>query len=83
MFVSSYIVYTLPKTKNKIYINHDIYDAPMVSKENENNLVKSLKKYDYIFMSSDITLNMLRNKIKQFEPTEKLKKPEIINTGYL
>ncbi len=83
MFISSYIVYTLPKTKNKIYINHDIYDAPMVSKENESNLVESLKKYDFIFMSSDITLNMLRDKFNQIDLTETLKKPKIINAGYL
>ena len=83
MFVSSYIVYTLPKTNNKIYINHDIYDAPMVSKENESSLAKSLKQYDYIFMSSEITLNMLKKKIDQVSYEKDSLTTKIVNTGYL
>ncbi len=83
MFLSSYIVYILPQSQNKIYINHDIYDAPMVSRDNENKLSNSLKKYDYIFMSSEITSNMLINKIDQLKTSENINKPKIINTGYL
>ena len=84
MFISSYIVYSFPKAKNKIYINHDIYDAPMVSRENESSLVRSFYKYDYIFMSSHITVNMLEKKVDEFYlKNQNLKKPKIINTGYL
>ena len=84
MFISSYIVYTFPNTKNKTYINHDIYDAPMVSRVNENNLIRSFYTYDYIFMSSNITSEMLTKKIEEFSIKEKnLIKPKIINTGYL
>ena len=84
MFISSYIVYTFPNTKNKIYINHDIYDAPMVSSINENNLMKSFFDYDYIFMSSSVTVEMLSKKINDFHiKYNGCKKPKIINTGYL
>ena len=84
MFVSSYIVYTFPNAKNKIYINHDIYDAPMVSTVNEDNLVKSFFNYDYIFTSSNVTVEMITKKIDEFCSNDNnLKKPKIINTGYL
>ena len=33
IFISSYIVYTFPKSINKIYINHDIYDAQWLEKK--------------------------------------------------
>ena len=82
IFISSYIVYTFPKSINKIYINHDIYDAPMVRKESENNLAKSLCDYNYIFTSSTVTIEMLQKKINSFN-AQNLEKPKIINTGYL
>ena len=41
IFLSSYVVYEFPKTINKIYINHDIYDTPMVNPEKEKNLIKA------------------------------------------
>ena len=84
IFISSYIVYTLPKAKNRIYINHDIYDAPMVSRDKEINLTKSFFNYDHIFTSSNITSNMMKNKINQlYDKKNYKKKPNIINTGYL
>ena len=36
IFLSSYVVYDFPKSLNKIYINHDIYDTPMLNFEKEN-----------------------------------------------
>ena len=39
IFLSSYVVYDFPKSLNKIYINHDIYDTPMVDVEKEKHLI--------------------------------------------
>tara|TARA_Y100000816_G_C26108028_1_gene589668 strand:+ start:5899 stop:7056 length:1158 start_codon:yes stop_codon:yes gene_type:complete len=79
IFCSSYVVYDFPDTLNKIYINHDIYDTPMVSPEKEKNLIYALNKCNYIFLSSDIALDALDKKINKY--TEK--KTSLINTGYL
>ena len=63
IFLSSYVVYDFPKSLNKIYINHDIYDTPMVNFEKEKNLIDTLNKCYYIFLSSDITISTLQKKI--------------------
>ena len=84
IFLSSYVVYDFPKSLNKIYINHDIYDTPMVNVENEQNLINNLIKCNYIFLSSEISISALQAKIDQYTDKIKVnKKPKLINTGYL
>jgi len=79
IFCSSYVIYSFPESLNKIYINHDIYDTPMVSPEKEKNLINALNKCNYIFLSSDIALNALQKKFNKYTD----KKTSLINTGYL
>ena len=84
IFLSSYLVYEFPNSLKKIYINHDIYDAPLVNPEKEKKLIKTLKRYDYIFLSSDIAISDLQRKINQYLDIKiDEKKPSLINTGYL
>ena len=84
IFLSSYVVYEFPNSLNKIYINHDIYDAPWVNPEKEKKLIKTLKGYDYIFLSSDIAISDLQRKINQYLDIKiDEKKTSLINTGYL
>ena len=84
IFLSSYVVYEFPNSFNKIYINHDIYDAPWVNPEKEKKLIKTLKGYDYIFLSSDIAISDLQRKINQYLDIKiDEKKTSLINTGYL
>ena len=84
IFLSSYVVYEFPNSFNKIYINHDIYDAPWVNPEKEKKLIKTLKGYDYIFLSSDIAISDLQRKINQYLDIKIVeKKTSLINTGYL
>ena len=84
IFLSSYVVYEFPDSLNKIYINHDIYDAPWVNPEKEKKLIKTLKGYDYIFLSSNIAISDLQRKINQYLDIKiDEKKTSLINTGYL
>jgi hypothetical protein len=84
IFLSSYVVYDFPSSLNKIYINHDIYDTPMVDLDKEENLIKALNKCDYIFLSSEIVKYSLQKKINYYSDNQiKDKKPQLINTGYL
>jgi len=84
IFLSSYVVYDFPNAVNKIYINHDIYDTPMVDAEKEENLIKTLNKCDYIFLSSEISIAALQKKIDYYSKSKiDDKKPLLINTGYL
>ena len=63
IFLSSYVVYEFPNSLNKVYINHDIYDAPWVNPEIEKKLINTLVKYDYVFLSSDIAITYLKKKL--------------------
>lgn len=84
IFLSSYIVYEFPNSLNKIYINHDIYDAPWVNPEIEKKLINTLVRYDYVFLSSDISISDLKKKINQHPDIKSNKnKISLINTGYL
>ena len=84
IFLSSYVVYEFPESLNKIYINHDIYDTPMVDVEKEKGLINTLNKCDYIFLSSDIAVSALQKKIDEYTLSKAFKKkPQLINTGYL
>jgi hypothetical protein len=84
IFLSSYVIYEFPNSLNKIYINHDIYDAPWVNPEVEKKLISSLVRYDYIFLSSDIAISDLKKKINQYHNVKSNEnKISLINTGYL
>ena len=84
IFLSSYVVYNFPKTTNKVYINHDIYDTPMVNIEKEKELMRALNKCNYIFLSSDISIKNLQKKFNvHIENQNKINKTKFINTGYL
>lgn len=84
IFLSSYVVYEFPNSLNKIYINHDIYDAPWVNPETEKKLISTLIRYDYIFLSSDIAISDLNKKINQHHNLKNDEnKISLINTGYL
>jgi len=84
IFFSNYVVYNFPSSRNKIYINHNIYDTPMIEEENEKNLIKTIKRFDYIFLSSDISILNFKKKIDKFTNKKNVtKKISLINTGYL
>ena len=84
IFLSSYVVYNFPKAVIKIYINHDIYDAPMVNPQDERNLMITLSKCNYIFFSSDISIFSFKKKINEFSKRENIPiYTSLINTGYL
>jgi hypothetical protein len=84
IFLSSYVVYEFPNSLNKVYINHDISDAPWVNPEKEKILIKTINKYNYIFLSSDIAISDLKKKIDKYPDIKaNEKKLSLINTGYL
>ena len=79
IFITSYFVYVYPPKSKNVYISHDIYDAPMVNKNLERNIFLRIKKLDYIFVSSEISLNYFHAQFKKFNIKFNSK---IINTGY-
>jgi hypothetical protein len=83
LFVSSYVSYVFPPNSKNVYISHDIADAPMVNKNIEKRLFLSLLKTHYIFLSSDVVVKYFQNKFIKYFPSKNIKKPQLINAGYL
>jgi hypothetical protein len=83
LFISSYVSYVFPPNSKNIYISHDIADAPMVNKNIEKKLFLSLLKNNYIFLSSAVVVKYFNDKFTKYFPDKKIKKPKLINTGYL
>ena len=81
--ISSYVPYVLLPNTKSIYINHDIYDAPMVNEKIEKKLFKQLSKLDHIFVSSLIVKKYFQQKLEKYTKYKKYLKTRITNTGYL
>lgn len=76
-FVSTYICNNFPKNCFKIYIHHDIYDTPIVSKNLINNLKNRLEKYDTVLIPTD------DSKKKFLKIISKKTKIKFHNIGYI
>ena len=78
-FISNNICDVLIKKAKKIYMHHNIYDDPWVPKNKEEQMCKRLSFYDYIFLSSDKSLQMTK---KMFDEHKIINKPRLIEVGY-
>jgi len=63
----------------KVYMNHDIYDTPLVPKKKEKVLLTQLSKYDHIFLSSKQAFTVFT---ELFKIDLNFKKPLFHEAGY-
>lgn len=78
-FISNNICDVLIKKSNKIYMHHNIYDDPWVSKDKEKAMCNRLSYYDYIFLSSDKSLRMTK---QMFADNMNSNMPKLVEIGY-
>jgi hypothetical protein len=52
LFISNYVCDNFTNNSQKMYMHHDIYDTPLLSKDKEKNLIKRLDCYDHILIPS-------------------------------
>ena len=78
-FITSYISDKFPLGSKKIYIHHDIYDTPIVSKNKMKELRNRLDNYNYIFTPSKISREFFENLID----IKKNNKTTIHELGYV
>ena len=83
IFISNYLVYNYPPLSKKIYINHDIYDTPMVDSKIEKDVFKKLEDLDYLFLSSEILIQYFKKKIMKYSRIKEIRNNKLLNTGYL
>ena len=79
-FISAYVCDHFTPNSKKIYIHHDIYDTPLAEKKKYLNIVTKIAKYNFIFVSSDITKKFFQNNFKKYSIRNF---PEVITTGYI
>ncbi len=78
LFINNYITDNFPKNCKKIYIHHNIYDDPWVSKKKEKETCQRLSKYNFIFIA---TKEAKIGAEKMFKKN-KIESPNIIEVGY-
>ena len=82
-FISSYICDKFIKKSKKIYINHHIYDSPMVSPEKEKKMCERLSSYEVIFVASKNLENFIKNLFERYKKeNDKIQIPKLIEIGY-
>ncbi len=83
IFISVNLSDIFTNNSKKIYIHHDISTAPLVSVKKEKELFKRLLKYDFIFAPNKASVSMFSDFFKKYNFDSNLKKPKIIETGYI
>jgi len=78
-FISNNICDVFIKKAKKIYMHHNIYDDPWVPKNKEEQMCKRLSFYDYIFLSSEKSLQMTNQMFNEHKINNK---PKLIEIGY-
>tara|TARA_B100000767_G_scaffold270200_2_gene293441 strand:+ start:1495 stop:2601 length:1107 start_codon:yes stop_codon:yes gene_type:complete len=78
-FISNNICDVFPKTCNKIYVHHNLYDDPWVQRDKEKEMCERLLKYDYILVAT--TTSLIKTN-ETFLKYNFIKKPKIIEVGY-
>ena len=78
-FVSNNLCDHFSINSKKIYIHHNLYDDPWVSRENEKKMCERLNKYDHILMSANFSLKRIKQTFEKY----KIKAlPNFIEIGY-
>ena len=67
IFLSNYLSEKVIKSKVRIYLHHDIYDTPIVSRNNERYLVNVLSNYNYIFVPSKSSQSIFCNLFTKYK----------------
>lgn len=82
IFMSTAICDQFINRSKKIYINHHIYDSPMVSPVKERKMCERLIAYDIIFVASKYLDNLLKDLFKRHLANQNSKVPELREIGY-
>ena len=82
IFISSNICDKFIKDSKKVYLNHHIYDSPLVNFKKEQTLCSRLSKYDIIFLSSQNLIKLYNEMFSRYNNSPKIKLPVLKEIGY-
>ena len=82
IFMSTAVCDKFIKNNKKIYLNHHIYDSPLVSFEKEKHLCKRLSSYDLVFIASQNLIKLYYDMFKRHNNDKKIRMPVLKEIGY-
>ena len=74
LFMSNNVCEVFTKNSTKIYMHHDIFDTPLTNVQKEKEFSNRLIKYDYIFLSSEVSLKQFSNLFEKNEKNQPIMK---------
>ncbi len=82
IFFSTSVCDKFIKNSKKIYLNHHIYDSPLVNFEKEKYLCKRLSSYDAVLIASENLIKLYNNMFKRHSDDLEINMPQLIEIGY-
>ena len=82
IFMSANVGDIVIKKSKKVYLNHHIYDSPLVNFEKEKTLCRRFSKYDIIFLPSQDLIKLFNEMFERYSSFANIKKPTLIEIGY-
>jgi len=82
IFMSANVCDVVIKKSKKVYLNHHIYDSPLVNFEKEKTLCRRFSKYDIIFLPSQDLIKLFNEMFARYRSFANIKKPTLIEIGY-
>jgi hypothetical protein len=66
----------------KVFLNHHIYDSPLINFEKEKVLCRRFSKYDIVFLPSQDLIKLFNEMFARYSSFADIKKPTLIEIGY-
>ena len=82
IFMSTAVCDKFIKNSKKIYLNHHIYDSPLVNFEKEKHLCKRLSSYDVVFIASQNLIKLYNDMFERHSNDLEIKMPILKEIGY-
>ena len=82
IFMSANLSDGFIKKSKKIYLNHHIYDSPLVNFKKEQTLCSRLSKYDIIFLPSQNLIKLFNEMFARHSTCVDIKTPMLKEIGY-
>ena len=82
IFMSANMSDIVVKKSKKVYLNHHIYDSPLVNFEKEKTLCRRFSEYNIIFLPSQDLIKLFNEMFARYTSFANIKKPTLIEIGY-
>jgi hypothetical protein len=82
IFMSANMSDVVVANSKKVFLNHHIYDSPLINFEKEKVLCRRFSKYDIVFLPSQDLIKLFNEMFARYSSFADIKKPTLIEIGY-